>query len=131
MSKAIDLLKIACNAQQIRTISSATAAITKIHRSIYCRVYSVVVVNPDGSSINIRHSEPRQIIKVWPIDCLNHEHQLILTFSSNQLPLNLNTLSEAERKKRIDGRKPRINIKIEDDLDSSFDSKKYLKFLKK
>lgn len=48
-----------------------------------------------------------------------------------QLPLNLNTLTEAERKKRLEARKPRIKVKIEEDLDSSFDSKKYLKYFKK
>lgn len=82
MPKVISSLRMAFNAQQCRSISSATAAVTKIHRAIYTRVHPVVVVNPDGSSINIRYPEPRQIIKVrlyrnviWNLS--------ILYFSSN------------------------------------------------
>jgi len=50
--------------QQIRCISSATTAVTRLHRSVYCRLYPTVVVQPDGSTINIRYHEPRKIIKV-------------------------------------------------------------------
>lgn len=49
---------------QYRSISSSTAGITKIGRETYARLYQVVVVLPDGSSINIRHPTPREIIKV-------------------------------------------------------------------
>lgn len=132
MSKVANSLKTAFNGQQIRSISSATAAITKIHRAVYARVHPVVVVNPDGSTINIRYPEPRQIIRVrldrW--DTWSYSHLIHLPFSL-QLPLNLNTLTEAERKKRLEARKPRIKVKIEDDLESSFDAKKYLKYIKK
>ncbi|XP_055376836.1 39S ribosomal protein L55, mitochondrial [Condylostylus longicornis] len=96
--------------QNFRTISSATAAITKIKRPLYCRQYPVVIVNSDGSSINIRYSEPRKIIK---------------------LPLNINTLSESERKARIEARKAKKKVIIEAEMENTFDSKKYLKFLKK
>lgn len=50
--------------QQLRHISSASAAVTRLHRSIYARQYPTVVVLPDGSTINIRYGEPRKIIKV-------------------------------------------------------------------
>lgn len=50
--------------QQLRQISSASAAVTRLHRSIYARQYPTVVVLPDGSTINIRYGEPRKIIKV-------------------------------------------------------------------
>lgn len=71
MSKMTSSLRIAFNSQQMRSISSLTAAITKVHRSVYCRVHPVVVVNPDGSSINIRYPEPRQIIRVrWISECV-------------------------------------------------------------
>ncbi|XP_055850184.1 39S ribosomal protein L55, mitochondrial [Episyrphus balteatus] len=96
--------------QQQRCISSATASITKLHRSVYCRMYPTVVVLPDGSSINIRYHEPRKIIK---------------------LPLDLSTLTEAERKARIDARKPRKKIKIEEEVEDTFNSKKYLKYIKR
>ncbi|KAH8362285.1 hypothetical protein KR200_003171 [Drosophila serrata] len=53
--------------QQLRCLSSATAAVTRLHRSVYCRMYPTVVVQPDGSTINIRYHEPRKIIKVRKI----------------------------------------------------------------
>lgn len=50
--------------QPIRRLNSLSAAITRPHRDKYLRTYPIVLVNPDGSTINIRYSEPRQIIKV-------------------------------------------------------------------
>lgn len=48
-----------------------------------------------------------------------------------QLPLDITTLSEADRKARLDKRKPKEKIVIEEELESSFDAKKYLKFVQK
>lgn len=48
-----------------------------------------------------------------------------------QLPLDLSTLTDAERKARIDSRKPKQKIKVQESFDDSFNSKKYLKFIKK
>ncbi|XP_059609026.1 large ribosomal subunit protein mL55 [Phlebotomus argentipes] len=96
---------------QSRSISSTTAGITKIHRGVYARMYNpTVVVLPDGSSFNIRYHEPREIIR---------------------LPLDLSTLSEEERKMRLDRRKPKKKIRVYDELEDSFSSQKYLKMLKK
>lgn len=50
--------------QQIRAVSSSTVAITKVHRLLYCRVYPTLLVQPDGSTINIHYHEPRKIIRV-------------------------------------------------------------------
>ncbi|KAI4461625.1 39s ribosomal protein l55 mitochondrial [Holotrichia oblita] len=72
--------------------------------------YPTLIINTDGSSFTVRYDEPRQIIK---------------------LPINIWTLSEAERKLRLDQRKPKKKVKIEDDLDDSYDSRRYLKYLKK
>lgn len=47
------------------------------------------------------------------------------------MPINIWTLSEAQRKARIDARKPKKKVKIVDDFDDTYDSKKYLKYLKK
>ncbi|KAL7727780.1 hypothetical protein ACLKA6_019723 [Drosophila palustris] len=77
--------------QQVRTLSSATASVTRLHRSVYCRQYPTVVVHPDGSTTTIRYHEPRKIIK---------------------LPLDLTTLSDVERKARLEARKPRKKVKI-------------------
>ncbi|XP_055692233.1 39S ribosomal protein L55, mitochondrial [Lutzomyia longipalpis] len=94
-----------------RCISSTTAGITKIHRNIYARSYNpTVVVLPDGSSFNIRYHEPRRIIR---------------------LPLDLNTLSEEERKVRLDRRKPKKKIRVYEEVEDSFSSQKYIKMLKK
>lgn len=48
-----------------------------------------------------------------------------------QLPLDLNTISEEERKRRIEARKPKQKVKIVEELNDSFDRSKYLKYFKK
>ncbi|ENN79148.1 39S ribosomal protein L55, mitochondrial [Dendroctonus ponderosae] len=95
---------------QIRSLSCWSAAITRPHRLTYTRTYPTVLVQPDGSTFTIRHSEPRKIIK---------------------LPLNIWTLSEAERKARVEKRKPKKKVVIEDDIEDSFDASSYVKYLKK
>ncbi|KAG5669996.1 hypothetical protein PVAND_000284 [Polypedilum vanderplanki] len=95
---------------RIRNVSSSTAAITKIHRAVYARTYPTLVVNPDGSTFTIRYHEPRAIIK---------------------LPFDLSTLTEAERKARLEKRKPKSKVRIEEEVDDKFSANKYLKFIKK
>lgn len=78
---------------QSRNISSATASIAKVHRSLYCRTYPVVLVQSDGSTINIRYHEPRKIIRVsflFVISVLfmlaaNLRNILLAVFSSSYL----------------------------------------------
>lgn len=48
-----------------------------------------------------------------------------------QLPLDLSTLSEEERKSRVEKRKPKRKVKVTDDIEDDFNAKKYLKFMKK
>ncbi|XP_073819960.1 mitochondrial ribosomal protein L55 [Musca autumnalis] len=96
--------------QQVRHISSASTAVTRLHRSIYARQYPTVVVLPDGATINIRYGEPRKIIK---------------------LPLDLSTLTEAERKARLEARKPRRKINVVEEVEDNFNAKKYMKYIKK
>uniref|UniRef100_A0A1Y9H9E9 39S ribosomal protein L55, mitochondrial n=1 Tax=Anopheles farauti TaxID=69004 RepID=A0A1Y9H9E9_9DIPT len=93
-----------------RCLSSNTAAVVKVHRSIYARRYPTVMVLPNGATINLKYHEPRKIIK---------------------LPLDLSLLSEAERKARIEKRKPKQKIRIEDDVEDTFNANKYLKYMKK
>lgn len=57
-------LFVSLSLNQIRSISSATTSITKVHRLLYCRLYPTTVVQPDGSTIIIRYKEPRKIIQV-------------------------------------------------------------------
>ncbi|KAJ9591647.1 hypothetical protein L9F63_001792, partial [Diploptera punctata] len=96
--------------QPSRCLNSNTASICKVRREIFALLYPTVVVLPDGSSINIRYHEPRKIIK---------------------LPLDLSTLTEAERHARIERRKPKQKIKIEEDIEDDFDARKYVHLLKK
>ncbi|XP_066147758.1 large ribosomal subunit protein mL55 [Euwallacea fornicatus] len=95
---------------QFRRLSCWTASITRPHRFTYLQFYPTLLVQPDGSTYTIRYPEPRKIIK---------------------LPINIWTLSEAERKSRLEKRKPKTKMVFEDDVEDSFDSKKYLKYLKK
>ncbi|KAI4461618.1 39s ribosomal protein l55 mitochondrial [Holotrichia oblita] len=95
---------------QCRYLNSLAAIFTRPHRLNYMKKYPTLIINTDGSSFTVRYDEPRQIIK---------------------LPINIWTLSEAERKLRLDQRKPKKKVKIEDDLDDSYDSRRYLKYLKK
>ncbi|RZF46847.1 hypothetical protein LSTR_LSTR011113 [Laodelphax striatellus] len=93
-----------------RSISSASAAITKIHRRRFLRKYPTTLVNPDGSSIEIRYHEPRAIIK---------------------LPLDLTQLSEEEAKAIIELRKPRSKVVIEEEDRDTFTPNKYINLLQK
>ena len=43
------------------------SSITRFSRDIYSRLYSNYLVLPDGSTIRIRYSEPRQLVKVQSI----------------------------------------------------------------
>uniref|UniRef100_A0A1A9X193 39S ribosomal protein L55, mitochondrial n=1 Tax=Glossina brevipalpis TaxID=37001 RepID=A0A1A9X193_9MUSC len=94
----------------LRQISSSSASITRLHRAVYTRQYPLLVVLPDGSSINVRYGEPRKIMK---------------------LPLDLSTLSEAERKARLEARKPRKKLKVIEEIEDNFNARKYMKYIKK
>jgi len=92
-----------------RNLNCWTAAITKKHRPIYERTYPTTLVFPDGSSIEIQYHEPRKIIV---------------------LPLNLAELTEAEQKKRLEMRKPKMKLAIAEEIEDSFDENRYLNFNK-
>ncbi|CAH1394936.1 unnamed protein product [Nezara viridula] len=92
------------------SLSSASAAITRIHRRDYLLQYMTKVVLSDGSSITVRYHEPKQII---------------------QLPLDLSTLSEAEAKARLEKRRPKTKVKIQEEELASFSAKKYIHLIKK
>lgn len=95
------------------------ASIAPIKRGIYARQYPVTLIKPDGSTIQIKYHEPIALIK---------------------LPVDVNKLSEDERKKRL--MKRQISSKGGDTKQASdknesiiqkgvkFDPKKYLNFNK-
>nr|XP_029714038.1 39S ribosomal protein L55, mitochondrial-like [Aedes albopictus] len=93
-----------------RSLSSNTASIVKVHRSVYARRYPTMVVLPDGATININYHEPRRIVK---------------------LPLDLSLLSESERKARLEKRKPKRVIHVEDEVEDNFNARKYANFIRK
>lgn len=68
------------------------------------------MVNPDGSTYMVRHAVPRAIIT---------------------LPVDLSKLSEADRKMRMDKRKPKSKVKIEKEVQDNFKASKYLGYMKK
>lgn len=43
----------------------------------------------------------------------------------------MNSISDEERKRRLEARKPKQKVKIIEELDDSFDRTKYLKYFKK
>lgn len=132
------------NLWNVRNISSNTAAVTKVHRTTYCRTYPTIVVQPDGSSIRIRYHEPRQIVQVSlpsvitlrvnmnnALNCLRWFGSFCVCFFFLQMSLDLATLTDEQKRLRLEARKPKKVVKIEEDLDDSFDAKRYLRFIKK
>ncbi|NWV15039.1 RM55 protein, partial [Ptilonorhynchus violaceus] len=60
--------------------NSNRAAIGHLHRQLYGRLYPILLVSTDGSTMRLRYHEPRRIL---------------------MLPLDSSTLPEAERKARL------------------------------
>ncbi|NXY81350.1 RM55 protein, partial [Alcedo cyanopectus] len=60
--------------------NSNRAAVSHLHRQLYGRLYPVLLVNTDGSTVRVRYREPKRIL---------------------MLPLDSSTLPEAERKARL------------------------------
>ncbi|KAM6375219.1 large ribosomal subunit protein mL55 [Alca torda] len=60
--------------------NSNRAAISHLHRQLYGRLYPVLLVKLDGSTVRLRYREPKRIL---------------------MLPLDSNTLPEAQRKARL------------------------------
>lgn len=48
-----------------------------------------------------------------------------------QIPLDLSTLTDAEKRQRLEARKPKKVVKIEEDLEDSYSAKRYLRFVMK
>ncbi|XP_075562698.1 large ribosomal subunit protein mL55 [Pelecanus crispus] len=60
--------------------NSNRAAISHLHRQLYGRLYPVLLVKTDGSTVRLRYREPKRILMV---------------------PLDSSTLPEAQRKARL------------------------------
>ncbi|UJR14745.1 hypothetical protein I4U23_001736 [Adineta vaga] len=81
------------------------SSITRFSRDIYSRLYPNYLVLPDGSTIRIRYSEPRHLIK---------------------LPVDIASLSDKERKTRLLRRSATQKEKMEFTLDTDYDPSAYL-----
>ncbi|VDD93577.1 unnamed protein product [Enterobius vermicularis] len=86
------------------------SSIGKICRLKYVRRFPVTVINPDGSTVKMRAAEPRCLV---------------------QLPVNLDLLSESERRWRLASRKKKVVKMKQDIIDDNFDYNEYADFWKK
>ncbi|XP_062978711.1 large ribosomal subunit protein mL55 [Elgaria multicarinata webbii] len=91
--------------------NSNRTSIVCIARQKYSRTYPVLLVRPDGSTIHIRYKEPRRILSI---------------------PVDINTLPEAERKARLRKRDAsKLKAKPETPFEDDFKLDDYRKFWKK
>ncbi|CAF0724166.1 unnamed protein product [Adineta steineri] len=81
------------------------SSITRFSRDIYSRLYPNYLVLPDGSTIRIRYSEPRHLVK---------------------LPVDIASLSEKEQKTRLLRRTAAQKERVETTLDTAYDPSAYL-----
>uniref|UniRef100_A0A0N4ZNS7 39S ribosomal protein L55, mitochondrial n=1 Tax=Parastrongyloides trichosuri TaxID=131310 RepID=A0A0N4ZNS7_PARTI len=86
------------------------ASITNVGRKKYVKEYVAEVMKADGSIVYGRFKEPYHLV---------------------QLPLDLNSLSEDERRQILAARKPKAKKIEEDVIDDTFDSEEYEKIWKK
>ncbi|XP_005527853.1 PREDICTED: 39S ribosomal protein L55, mitochondrial [Pseudopodoces humilis] len=90
--------------------NSNRAAISHLHRQLYGRLYPVLLVSTDGSTVRLRYREPKRILMV---------------------PLDSSTLPEAERKARLRRHFPTKLKAKEEETFEGIDLETYKKFWKK
>lgn len=79
----------------------------KISRKDYLHRYQVKFIRPDGSTVMVPASEPRE------------------TFQS---AVDLKQLSDDERRQRLAARKPKAKIAKTEVIDDTFDESEYMKY---
>ncbi|NXH73564.1 RM55 protein, partial [Hydrobates tethys] len=90
--------------------NSNRASIAHLHRHLYGRLYPVVLVKTDGSTIHLRYREPKRIL---------------------MLPLDSSTLPEAERKARQRRQFPSRPKAVSEETFEGIDLGTYKRFWKK
>nr|XP_006218820.1 39S ribosomal protein L55, mitochondrial [Vicugna pacos]XP_015107100.1 39S ribosomal protein L55, mitochondrial [Vicugna pacos]XP_015107101.1 39S ribosomal protein L55, mitochondrial [Vicugna pacos]XP_015107102.1 39S ribosomal protein L55, mitochondrial [Vicugna pacos]XP_015107103.1 39S ribosomal protein L55, mitochondrial [Vicugna pacos]XP_015107104.1 39S ribosomal protein L55, mitochondrial [Vicugna pacos] len=85
------------------------ASLTRVHRQTYARLYPVLLVKQDGSTIHIRYREPRRMLT---------------------MPVDLDSLSPEERRARFRKREAQLREEKEEEpeLSDDFDVEQYKKF---
>ncbi|XP_061852761.1 large ribosomal subunit protein mL55 [Colius striatus] len=89
---------------------SSRASISHLHRQLYGRLYPVLLVKTDGSTIRLRYREPKRILL---------------------LPLDSNTLPEAERRARLRRHFPSRTKAVAEETFEGIDLDTYKRFWKK
>ncbi|XP_054494094.1 large ribosomal subunit protein mL55 isoform X1 [Agelaius tricolor] len=90
--------------------NSNRAAIGHLQRQRYGRLYPLLLVSTDGSTVRLRYGEPKRIL---------------------MMPLDSNTLPEAERKARLRRQFPSKPKAKEEETFEGIDLDTYKKFWKK
>ncbi|XP_003275178.1 39S ribosomal protein L55, mitochondrial [Nomascus leucogenys] len=88
---------------------SSRASLTRVHRQAYARLYPVLLVKQDGSTIYIRYREPRRMLA---------------------MPIDLDTLSPEERRARLRKREAQLQSRkeYEQELSDDFHVERYRQF---
>ncbi|XP_005991188.1 large ribosomal subunit protein mL55 [Latimeria chalumnae] len=92
--------------------NSNRTSVVRCGRQTHARMYPVLLVRPDGSTIKIQYKEPKRIL---------------------MMPVDISTLTEEERKARLRKRdlKKTSAREEKDEFEDDFDMDKYSKFWKK
>ncbi|XP_075000450.1 large ribosomal subunit protein mL55 isoform X3 [Calonectris borealis] len=90
--------------------NSNRASVSHLHRQLYGRLYPVLLVKTDGSTVRLRYREPKRIL---------------------MLPLDSSTLPEAERKARLRRQFPSKPKAGTEETFESIDLGTYKRFWKK
>ncbi|XP_023349780.1 39S ribosomal protein L55, mitochondrial [Eurytemora carolleeae] len=90
---------------QQRNLNCNRAGITRTKRAMYMYQFPTSVVNPDGSTIQVKYPEPRVLLK---------------------LPLDLESATPAQKRQIQLIRRPKQALKITEDTGDSFDPLKYI-----